>query len=274
MVTFSYRINANMMKNFYEEAKTSGGSIKKTKTDLQNYGVNYLKELRKKGFSAELNDINIKIKTITKLVKQFKFKDILEIGCAVNPMFSYFDFNSYTIVEPNGVFVEQITKDLPANVLVIQNFIENTSFKKKFDFIIMSGVLHEVSNPDEILQTLHKFSHKDTLIHLNLPNAYSFHRLLAYESGIIKSIFQSSKLDKTLKRHQFDKKKLLNLLRKNNFRIISTGTFLTKILTNSQLEFLINQKTASKKILKGLEKINKYIPEFGCYLFVNVKVKI
>ncbi|MBI2135130.1 class I SAM-dependent methyltransferase [Candidatus Woesearchaeota archaeon] len=261
-----------MIKDFYEEVESSGSSVK-TKTDLQNYGVNYLNELRKKGFSAELSDINIKIKIVTKLVKNSKFKDILEIGCAVNPMFPYFDFNSYTIVEPNGVFVEQINKDLPTNVLVIQNFIENISFKKKFDLIIMSGVLHEVQNPGEILQTLHKFSHKNTLIHINLPNAFSFHRVLAYESGIIKSIFQSSKLDKILKRHQFDKKRLLNLLHKNNFKIISTGTFLTKVLTNSQLEILINQKIVSKKILKGLEKINKYIPELGCYLFANVKIK-
>lgn len=67
--------------------------------------------------------------------------------------------------------------------------VYKTLLEHDFDFIIISGLLHEVPDPKKLLQSIYKICKQDTLVHINVPNVYSFHRLLAYEMGCIKKHF-------------------------------------------------------------------------------------
>lgn len=41
--------------------------------------------------------------------------------------------------------------------------------KEKFDYIVMSSLLHEVENPEELLRSVHQISSANTVIHVNVP---------------------------------------------------------------------------------------------------------
>ena len=59
----------------------------------------------------------------------------------------------------------------------------------------------------------------DTIIYINVPNAKSFHRLLAYESSIINSIYEKSDTQKILQQfYTFDIQSMRNLLESLDFQ--------------------------------------------------------
>ena len=109
-------------------------------------------------------------------------------------------------------------------------------------------------------------------MHINVPNVYSFHRLLAYEMGHVESSFEKSETEIKFKRHtRFDKHSLVKLVEENGFQILSHGTYFIKPFNNEQMERTINQNIIPRDIIEGLEKIIKYMPDLGCEMFVEVR---
>ncbi len=46
-------------------------------------------------------------------------------------------------------------------------------------FIICSGLLHEVEEPDKMIRDIFRLCGRETIVHINVPNANSIHRLVA-----------------------------------------------------------------------------------------------
>jgi SAM-dependent methyltransferase len=213
-------------------------------------------------------------------LNNYPHKNILEISCGMEPLFSFCkDFTNYTIVEPSETFVDNAKKLANENkkIKIVQAFFEDVYKdlikRNSFDFIFLSGLLHEVSEPEKLLQCVKKACTKKTVIHLNVPNVFSFHRLLAYEMGLIESIFDQSEKGIMLQRKTcFDKKSLFKILQSNGFEIMEFGTYFIKPFTNAQMEEMINKKIVSSKIIEGLEKMIKYIPDMGAEMFADVKL--
>jgi len=115
---------------------------------------------------------------------------------------------------------------------------------------------------------------KDTIVIINVPNANSFHRLLAFEANIIRSIFEPSKTDLMFNRYtRFDKQLLFKLLDYNGFAILNYWTYFIKPFSNEQMERLLKLKIIDKKIIVGFKNMSKYLPDMGCEMFVEVKIK-
>jgi SAM-dependent methyltransferase len=201
----------------------------------------------------------------------------------MEPLFLYCtDYKTYTIVEPSDELVQHARKlaKNKRNITIIHGFMEEV-YKKLiesrhgFDFIILSSVLHEVPDPNKLLQAVYQICSTETVVHINVPNAYSFHRILAYEMGLISDIFEKSETDIKFQRHtNFDKQLLFKMLEENGFQIITYGTYLVKPFNNEQMEKILEQGILSKDIIEGLEMMVKYLPDMGCEIFVNAKVKV
>jgi len=230
-------------------------------------------------FSFEKVIVKSRRQKVLASLKKYPHKSVLEIGCGVEPIFPYCENNiNFTVVEPSPTFFQNVEKLAQRRPLtaVVQDYFEKvyTSFEKskEFDFIILSSLLHEVHNPLELLQAIRAVCRDDTVVHINVPNVRSFHRILALEMGIIKSLFEKSETDKELQRHNgFDKKTLFEMIRKNGFQILSFGTYFIKIFSNKQLETIVKQRIVDESLITGLEKMIDYMPEYGCEIFVEVK---
>ena len=83
---------------------------------------------------------------------------VLEIGSGIQSIFDFYtDYKEFTVVEPSSVFCESVKKSKFYNnrVNIINDFFENKIEilkQQKYDFIILSSLLHEIQNPTEFLK--------------------------------------------------------------------------------------------------------------------------
>lgn len=196
--------------------------------DIDDYTKNYM--------SMPFLKENVKYRQecIREQIMKYKHGNILEIGCGMFPFFECLnaDFDNYVVVEPSEVFVENVKSKIgrSKNIEVIQGFFEQESYKlyeRNFDFIICSSLLHEVSDAGCLLKAIHKVANQNTVIHINVPNAMSMHRLIAKEMGLIDDVFQkSNSQEKLQQRDVYDMQSLKEQVMENGFYIITGGGIL------------------------------------------------
>lgn len=246
----------------------------------KTYLEEWKKEVKKKvSFEIILN--NIRKKKIIQILKNYESNHILEIGCGLEPLFLYIDsFQSYTIVEPSTTFCNYAKNNIKGkfenkNIIIIEGFIEDVyDSLDNYDFIILSSLLHEVPDPNGLLKAVYNICNKKTIVHVNVPNIYSIHNILGYEIGVINDLFEQNKTGKRFGRHlRFDKNRLLNILEENGFKVLEFGSSFIKPFTNKQMEKILQYKIIDTKIIEGLEKLIKYIPEFGAEIYANAQRK-
>ena len=249
-------------------------------SNITDYESKYAGHYKSK-FAFERTLIEIRRDKILESFKKYHPGTILEIGCGLEPLFLFYkDFKSFDIVEPSLKFTrhaQKLSRGMP-NVSIVRGCFEDVyqslATRCRFDFIVLSSLLHEVADPNRLLRCLRHVCGRDTIVHINVPNVRSFHRLLAYEMGVIDDIFEKSVMEKKFHRHtRFDKALLFKMIERNGFRILSYGTYFIKPFTHRQMEKIIIQKIINRQVLKGLEKMSKYMPELGCELFVEARVK-
>ena len=89
----------------------------------------------------------------------------------------------------------------------------------------------------------------NTIIHINVPNANSFHRLLAVEMGLIENVFELSKNNVSFQQQNvFDLNKLIELVEKLDFKIIESFSISPAILERSFPMFSANNNAALLEI--------------------------
>lgn len=191
---------------------------------------------------------------------------ILDIGPGLRPYFFYLNWNKYTIIEPNKEFINYYPKSITA----INSTLENFDLGEKFDAIIISSVLHLIEDCDVFLEKLKPLCHKNTLIHINVPNTYSLHRLIGFEMDLIQDLY-----DKSLKDIEFNHKtnfselSLITLLAYHNFKIETYKTYMVKPFANEQMSMIITPGLA-----KGLQNLTKYLPKYGCEIMVEASYEM
>lgn len=222
--------------------------------------------------------IHFRRKKVIEFLEKYNHSIICEVGCGLDPVFKHLTtFERMHVVEPIQKFyenacVEAKNKDNITLHLGKLEEVTNNLINKNFNCIIVSGLLHEVNNPEELLESIYAISSADTMIHINVPNAKSFHRILAYEMGMIKNIFERSiNQDKLQQSLTFDLERLKSLVSKKGFSIVESGSYFVKPFTHKQMQELLSNKIIDIEILNGLDSIVKYMPEMGSEIFINVK---
>jgi 2-polyprenyl-3-methyl-5-hydroxy-6-metoxy-1,4-benzoquinol methylase len=204
---------------------------------------------------------------------------VLEIGCALDPLFCHYDtFTKHITIEPVPEFAAKARAlaEGRKGVTLIEGFFEarvGELAAESFDVIVASGLLHEVASAGELLASVAKVCRRETLVHLNVPNMRSFHRLLASEMGIIENVFEPSELDRQLgHKAWFDKERLHAVVEENGFEVVEFGTYFVKPLTHSQLEAAMAHEIVSPQILDGLARMIQYMPDLGAEMFADVRL--
>lgn len=209
-------------------------------------------------------------------------KNLLEVGCGLESIFLDFDtYENLTVLEPADMFfqkcVEDQTKANNKNIKIHKEILQDAEEVLKdesFDFIIVSSLLHEIPNQKDFLKTLHNISNPETVIHINVPNARSFHRLLAVEMGLIDTVFEMSSSNIQFQQHQvFDIDTLISVTENSGFEVVDSGSYSFKPFTHSQMQKMIDTESITEKMLNGFFKMEKHIPGVGSEIFVNIKIK-
>lgn len=238
--------------------------------NIENYSEKYLAE------DFEYYQVHYRRKKILEQIDIYQPTSILEIGCGMEPLFRYRENIKYTIVEPSKLFcknAEKLAADA-SNVLIVQGFFEEVAdaLTEKFDMVICSGLLHEVEYPLQLLEAIVKICTEGTIVHINVPNARSIHRLLAVESGIIHDIYQKSDRNIELQQNNvYDLEGLSKLVQSVGLEIESKGSYFIKPFPHAQMYKIFQNGILKENVLDGLYNIVKYMPELGSEIFVNCK---
>lgn len=237
----------------------------------------YEKEYIVKDF--EIYKVAYRRKKILKFIDQYKPVNLLEIGCGLEPLFQWVNvrYKNYVIVEPGKKFCENALK-LAGNtggIKVYNDFFTPSEELKsyKFDMIICSSLLHELEEPTEMVNGIAQICTANSIVHFNVPNANSFHRILATCMKITKNTKELGERNFKLQQHRvFDLDDLEKLV-SEKFEIIESGDFFIKPFTHSQMMQMMELGIIGYDTLDGLNQMTDYMPGFGSEIYVNCKLR-
>lgn len=183
------------------------------------------------------------------------------------------------VVEPAAGFFKKAQEDAAErddkNIVVVNTTLENAPDEIKshdFDFILVSSLLHEIADQEAFLRALYKLCHADTVVHINVPNAGSFHRRLAVEMGLIKSTHEASAANIKFQQHAvFDMNLLRHAVEHAGFAVTDSGAYAFKPFTHEQMQKMLDSRLLTKEMVEGLYAMGKHLPSFCSEIYVNVK---
>ncbi len=243
--------------------------------DPTTYGAEYVKQYDGSEFEPVL--VAARRREVLAAISRHPHERLLEIGCGIDPLFQYVpDAEHYLVVEPVPDFAER------ARALAGERAVEvHTAYLAEVieaarvfapDFIVASSLLHEVPDATALLREIRSVCTAETIVHLNVPNMNSFHRLLAVEMGLIDSPFSRSALEERFGRHaQFDRALLEGLLDAEGFTVLARRSWFIKPFTSAQMQRMLETGIIDARVLEGLERMTRHLPDMGCEIGVEMR---
>lgn len=248
--------------------------------DLQDYTEKYV--------NKAFEDIMVKIRkrNVIEACNKYPHANIVEIGCGMSPLFVDFeDFEQMIIVEPSDLFAsnaKQLAEErgVTGKVMIIHDYVENVDWNAvdkpdDISVVLASGLLHEVDDPQKLLAQARKLCSKDTIVHINVPNAKSLHRLIAVSAGMIADEHDRSKEQIIMQSSRtYDMELLQEEITKAGFYAVDEGSYFLKPFTHQQMKECIDNGIIDAAVMKGLEGVIRFFPNSGAEIYVNMKRKM
>lgn len=242
--------------------------------DIKDYADNYNVP------NFEDYQIKYRRKKILEILNKYKPREIIEIGCGMEPLFKFIDksaYDRYMVIEPSEVFCKRAIELAENNskITIINDYFGTGSLEldNEWNLVVCSSLLHEIEEPENFLNEIKKLCNKETIVHINVPNANSFHRLLAQCMGLISDVHEKSERNKIYQQNSvFDLDALCEIMREIGFSIIDKGSYFIKPFTHTQMYKLMSEKIIDEKVLEGLYNVSKYMPDYGSEIFVNARI--
>lgn len=242
--------------------------------DLQDYENKYV------DMPFEKFQVDYRRKNVINIMKKYMHSNIIEIGCGMQPLFNYFhSFNNMLVIEPCDKFYKNALKlskgysNVEINCVwsTLEEYVES-NIPLNADYIIVSSLLHEVENSFSLLHSIKKLCNEDSVVHINVPNANSFHRILAVEMGLIENIYEKSDNQKKMQQNcVYNLASLIKECEEVGFQIIEQGSYFIKPFTHRQMQSCFDANIFDVNLLNGLDRMIKYFPEYGSEIFVQCK---
>ena len=254
--------------------------MRHTKDTLDNeeYEDKLLKEIGK-NFSMERVYQDIRAKETLQIIRKIHPSSILDIGFGPVPIFTLLpSISSYVGVEPSKKFFDhaRMVSAGKNGVELIQGQVETVVDRLqrgKYDLIILNSLLHEVQDPELVVRIVHTLCKERTTVIATVPNALSFHRLLAFHSGLVSSVTSRSRKDQKFDRKMhFDKSSLTDLFVKEGFRVRNIYTYFIKVFSDAQIERMLRMGIISKDIIEGFQEMSKYVPDYGAEILIETEL--
>jgi SAM-dependent methyltransferase len=200
---------------------------------------------------------------------------LLEIGCGELPLFVDLPGVESVVIEPTPAFAENARRLATgrSGVTVVEGFAEEVparSLGGPFDMVVLSCVLHEVPDPQRLLAAARSCCAPRTVLHVNVPNAHSLHRLLAVAMGLIPDPATESEVQRQMQqRAVYDASGLEQELNRAGFAVRDRGSIFVKPFTHSQMQRLVDDEFMTAQMLEGLDRLTASLPTLGSELWVD-----
>ena len=237
--------------------------------------VDYVEQYEALPFEAI--QIEYRRKLVLAQIRRFAPRRLLEVGCGTRPLFTDLSADiEICVVEPAQAFAEHAHQlaSCRDRVNVIKGSIEEVNLgNSEFDMIILSCVLHEVLDPSGMLRAIRNRCSPHTMLHVNVPNARSLHRLLAVAMGLIPNLTEPSEIQRRMQQRSipYDAQSLRTELSSSGFNVMEEGSFFIKPFTHSQMQTLVNEGFMTRPMLDGLDKLVEWLPDLGSEIWAHAR---
>jgi len=242
--------------------------------DLKDYQESYA------SLPFEQTQARYRKRKILETLTRYRPRSILEIGCGLDPFFNHYaEFDAFTIVEPCEQFFDNALLQAQGNdkVTVVHGTLQERMAllsSRSYDLILMSSLLHEIPDCASLLSAAAKLCNAETIVHLNVPNAKSFHRVLALEMGLIQNLYEKSKVQQRMQQsHTFDLEALAKMSIESGFKVVEQGSFFVKPFTHAQMALLQNSGMVTDAMLDGFYNLSQHFPEHGSEIYMNIQLR-
>ena len=217
---------------------------------------------------------------IMDILTRHSHSTLLEVGCGLESIFLHLDsFETMVVVEPAAVFYDKARSDAAKRkdkkITVINKTLEGAVDEIEgvdFDFVLVSSLLHEVPDPKAILRQVRSLCRPDTTVHINVPNANSFHRRLAVEMGLIKDVHEASAANIEFQQHAiFDLSALRRTAEEAGFRVEAAGAYAFKPFPHRQMQQMMDSQLLTEEMVEGFYKMGRHLPDWCSEIYVNVR---
>ena len=202
---------------------------------------------------------------------------VLEVGCGDAPLFPDLPGLRCAVVEPAASFAEgarRLAEGNPA-VAVLERPIEDVApgeLGEPFDVVVLSGVLHEVTDPQAVLTAIAGLLAPAGVLHVNVPNAGSLHRRLAVAMGLIPDLGTTSQIQRAMQqRGIYDRTTLDEELVRAGFGVVARGGILVKPFTHAQMQHLVDDGFLTDPMLDGLDRLAEELPELASEIWADAR---
>jgi SAM-dependent methyltransferase len=206
---------------------------------------------------------------------------ILEVGCgpfllARRALACAIAFAEWAIVEPAEGYATaagELARSDP-RIKVVRGYLEESIAALQglaphgFDTVLISSVLHETTRPEALIKAAIDAMRSGGQILTNVPNALSFHRLLAVKMGLIPAPDTLTERNQRLGQPiVYAPQSLQALLLGAGLVDLRLEGYLFKPFTNEQMALLASH--LGEAVIAGLEELGRDFPEHAAEICIT-----
>ena len=245
--------------------------------DIDRYREAYLKD-----YTFERVMVEYRHRFVAERIRNRNPRTVLEIGCGSELLYKHYLTVSappelWLIVEPNVDFARNARESNLPNLHVITAFLENAiadvmeEFGRAPEMVVCSSLLHEVTSAADLLAAIAKVMDSGALLHVNVPNAASFHRRLALVMRIIPALATPSERNRSLLQHRIlDLDGLQAQLVDSGLVVCDAGGYFIKPFTHAQMAAIA--PALNEQVIDGLFEMGKSFPDWGAEIFAEARL--
>jgi SAM-dependent methyltransferase len=202
---------------------------------------------------------------------------LLEIGCGELPLFVDLPGVESVVIEPTPAFAAGARRLAEGvdRVQVVEAFAEEVDralLGEPFDMVVLSCVLHEVPDPQRLLSAARSFCAPAGVVHVNVPNARSLHRLLAVAMGLIADPAAESDVQRQMQqRAVYDEYSLERELAAAGLAVRDRGGIFVKPFTHAQMQHLVEEGSLTVELLDGLARLAETLPDLASEIWMDAE---
>lgn len=246
-----------------------------TTRDISDYAAQY------RALPFEPIQAAMRRRLVLRRIERHRPLRVLEVGCGNASLLTDLPDVAVTVVEPSPIFADRARAQAAgrADVEVVQAYLEEFASAparpgNDFDMIVASSVLHEVCAPQALLAAVRRLCGPRTVVHVNVPNARSLHRLLALGMGLIGDPAAISDTQRTMQQSTtYDADALEAEMARAGFTVSERGTLFVKPFTHAQMQRLVDENFMTPAMLDGLDKLVEWLPDLGSEIWADAKLR-
>jgi SAM-dependent methyltransferase len=253
-----------------EESKTMASKL----IDAEEYAGKYTENM-----AFERNLIMARHNECLRFIRDQKPISLVEVGCGPNLLLRQFNIEEtkiqkWVVVEPSSYADAAVAlSEESSKIKVVRGYLEEHvtsdqgAILQNCDAILLSGLLHETTNPSVLLDAAYRLLKPGGYALISVPNALSFHRLLAVEMGLISTPFALSARNLALGQPLvYDRKSLENIVQAAGFRNMQFSGYMFKPFTNDQMEVIT--ASGEQQLPDALEQLGRKHPDHAAEIAV------